>query len=322
MLHTALKGHTPLTLLLIAAAAAAALLALVIARRAGRRTVRRAASGAVLCCILVLATGLAVLPVGSDEPRTAGDARYEAASRALTTAFGDRYGIVDVRQEPGSGELTITLNTGVATLSWPDAENFNISLERTAEPGPDSFPVAGDGTPPASPDDAVAAAERYAGTHYPWALNETTRTVDAVGDGAQFGWLVSWRSVVDGVLMPLRLDVQINRAGRVSQLNVQQNPPPGSLPPHWSPGPAPTEGPRGAADPGAVHHRQGPAPRRRTARRPLAGGVDGGPLLSRRRCRGGRGRDHRRRDRRQRHVGRSRRERRRRGHLTGGPACT
>ncbi|MFJ8637032.1 hypothetical protein [Streptomyces sp. NPDC093568] len=45
-----------------------------------------------------------------------------------------------------------------------------------------------------------------------------------MGDNAEFGWITSWRYQSGGVLMPRSLDVQVNRAGRISQLNVQDGP--------------------------------------------------------------------------------------------------
>jgi hypothetical protein len=60
--------------------------------------------------------------------------------------------------------------------------------------------------------------------HYPWAEAATWHETQPVGSKAEFGWLTSWRFKERGVVMPRSLDVQINRAGRVSQLLVDFGP--------------------------------------------------------------------------------------------------
>ena len=45
-----------------------------------------------------------------------------------------------------------------------------------------------------------------------------------VGDHASSGWIVSWRRYRQAVLMPMRLDIEIDRAGRVSQLAARTLP--------------------------------------------------------------------------------------------------
>ncbi|MFJ3308567.1 hypothetical protein ACIPSA_37095 [Streptomyces sp. NPDC086549] len=60
--------------------------------------------------------------------------------------------------------------------------------------------------------------------HYPWAEAASRHETQPVGSKAEFGWLTSWRFKERGVVMPRSLDVQINRAGRVSQLLVDFGP--------------------------------------------------------------------------------------------------
>ncbi|MER5276210.1 VanZ family protein [Streptomyces sp. NPDC002809] len=191
-------------------------------------------------CALTVCTfvwNLAITPIAVDSTslQIAGGGEKDAARAALNEAFNDRYSPVNVQVQPGyeggSETLLIALPDGSATLSWPDKANFNVSLESSSVPGPGSFPVVDTAGDPKDSDDAYVIAQRYANEHYEWALKGSDYESYPVGDGAEFGWLVSWRKVEGGVLMPMRLDVQINRAGRVSQLNVQRGPLSVPLPP-------------------------------------------------------------------------------------------
>ncbi|MGZ2359947.1 VanZ family protein [Streptomyces sp. 372A] len=196
-----------------------------------------AISGGVILTVCAIVWNLVITPIAVDSTslQIAGGSEERAARTALTEAFGNRFSPVNVQVQPGynggPATLLIALPDGSATLSWPDKENFNASLESSSVPGPGSFPVGGTADKPKNADDAYAIARRYARSHYQWALEASDHESYPVGDGAEFGWLVSWRNIEDGVLMPMRLDVQINRVGRVSQLNVQHGPSSVPLPP-------------------------------------------------------------------------------------------
>ncbi|MGC5343517.1 VanZ family protein [Streptomyces sp. DT171] len=204
--------------------------------RAGRRSLVPAnqgikqilfvAGGTLLACGVVWKMCITPVAVDSTSLQIAGSKEETAARKAMTEAFGDRYDVVNVQVQPGYRDgpatLLIALKDGSATLSWPDPSHFNASLESSSAPGTGSYPVSSDHDQPNNKNDAFLIAKQYAAEKYPWALPNSTYQVSPVGEKAEFGWLVSWRHVVDGVLMPMRLDVQINRAGRVSQLNVQK----------------------------------------------------------------------------------------------------
>ncbi len=51
-----------------------------------------------------------------------------------------------------------------------------------------------------------------------------------MGDKAELGWITAWRWTHDNVLMPRMLDVQVDRSGRVSQIDVTLGPTRAKLP--------------------------------------------------------------------------------------------
>ncbi|MFD3657702.1 hypothetical protein [Streptomyces sp. NPDC058620] len=162
------------------------------------------------------------LALDSTSLQIAGGDEKAQAQQVLAAAFDDHFEIANVQlqsgQNGGSDMLLIALETGFAELSWPDKEQLTVSLENSSKPGPSSFPVTDSASPPSNADAALQIAERYAKERFPWGLEKSHVKSFPVGDKAEFGWMVSWRSRIDGVLMPMRLDVQINRAGHVSQL--------------------------------------------------------------------------------------------------------
>ncbi|MFQ6849713.1 VanZ family protein [Streptomyces sp. 35M1] len=188
-----------------------------------------------LVCAVVWKVWITPLALDSTSLQIAGGDEKEQARQVLAAAFDDHFDIANVQlqsgQNDGSDVLLITLETGFAELSWPDKEQLTVSLENSSKPGPGSFPVAGSPPAPRSADDALLIAKRYAQERFPWGLEDSHVKSFPVGDKAEFGWMVSWRSRIDGVLMPMRLDVQINRAGRVSQLLTRHAEGPVTLPP-------------------------------------------------------------------------------------------
>ncbi|WP_405589975.1 VanZ family protein [Streptomyces sp. NBC_01190] len=200
-----------------------------------RRTAQ--VSGVVLAVVAVLwASLITQIPVDATSLQLASGKEKAAAEKAIHEAFGNRYTIVNVQVQPGSNgaptQLLITLKDGFATLSWPDTTQLLASLESSTTVTQASFPVTGFTSAPRRPQDALPIASRYARDHFPWGLKNAQPRTYPVGDSAQFGWVVSWRRRdANGVLMPMRLDVQIDTGGRVSQLLVRHVDDPTSLPP-------------------------------------------------------------------------------------------
>jgi hypothetical protein len=160
----------------------------------------------------------------------------EAVEAAVKEAFGDRYRIGQLYEQPcvGAACTNIIFNLysrgegnsedfGNGSLSWPDKKHLNVQLENSDRPTALGYPVGGTKAP--STDAAASRiAKLYAQRQYPWATGATMSETSAVGTKAEFGWITSWRWTQGHVLMPRMLDVQVDRAGHVSQIDVTLGP--------------------------------------------------------------------------------------------------
>ncbi|GHD38667.1 VanZ family protein [Streptomyces galbus] len=159
-----------------------------------------------------------------------------AVETVVKEAFGDRYDVGQVYEQPcgdtsckhvifnlHSREAGRTDAFGNGSLSWPDKKHLNVQLEDSDHLTVMGYPVAGAKTP-STAQDAYGVAQAYAQQHYPWAEDATVRRTDAVGDKAPLGWITNWRWTRKGVLMPRMLDVQVDRSGHVSQIDVTLGP--------------------------------------------------------------------------------------------------
>ncbi|MFJ8982594.1 VanZ family protein [Streptomyces sp. NPDC102282] len=150
------------------------------------------------------------------------NAKQEAAVRdSVEKIFGDHYEVKNVdfaRGPAGSGTVMASFDEGFAELSWPDQRKFSASLDISDAGKPSGFPVSRTQKPPVDSVEAQAIATRFIQDRAVWSLNAKPRST-AVGAKAELGWMTSWRRHnSDGVLMPMRLDVQVDRTGRVTQL--------------------------------------------------------------------------------------------------------
>ncbi|MFD7121847.1 VanZ family protein [Streptomyces sp. NPDC059922] len=148
--------------------------------------------------------------------------QQNAAREAVENAFGDHYKIkaINFASGPdGSGTVVASFADGFAELSWPDRREFKASLDISNTGKPSGYPVGGSGKAPSDEQDSRKIARDYASAHAPWGLVGAEPLTVKVGSKAELGWMTSWRRRnADGVLMPMRLDVQVDRTGRVSQL--------------------------------------------------------------------------------------------------------
>ncbi|NBM17665.1 VanZ family protein [Streptomyces sp. GC420] len=153
-----------------------------------------------------------------------------AIEEAVRDAFGDHYEILDMQfaaGQSGAGTVMASFKEGFAELSWPDRRKFTASLDMSDTGQPSGFPVSGNSTVPANANDAEKIASLYARSHAAWGIKEAQTTASAVGSEAELGWMISWRRRdANGVLMPMRLDIQVDRTGRVSQLIMLDIPDP------------------------------------------------------------------------------------------------
>ncbi|UXY28917.1 VanZ family protein [Streptomyces sp. HUAS TT20] len=187
-----------------------------------------AAGALAVAGLTVFQTAITAYHVDGSSVRDANDDERQVAERVIREAFGDHYQVGALRVSPGldgyNGWMSIQMAGGFpAQLMWPGGRQLSVGFEDSDLPTRASFPVPGSATP----DDAQGAyliARTYMKAHYPWAEAATWHETRPVGDKAKSGWLMSWRFKERGVEMPRSLDVQINRAGRVSRLLVDFGP--------------------------------------------------------------------------------------------------
>lgn len=152
----------------------------------------------------------------------------QAVETAVSTAFGDYYPVKGVQYmaSPGTDRGTVVANlpVGFLQLTWPDRADVTASLDMSDRGAESGFPVPGVTTSPRTAAEARTIAGTYARRHYPWGTHGSTIEVSGVGDHATLGWLVSFRRRRAGVLMPMRLDIEVDRAGRISQLSAREAP--------------------------------------------------------------------------------------------------
>ncbi|MFV0131790.1 VanZ family protein [Streptomyces sp. HMX87] len=165
-----------------------------------------------------------------------------AVEAVVKEAFGDRYTVGQLYEQPcldteckniifnlhlrekGQSELF-----GNGSLSWPDKKHLNVLLEDSDRPTAMGYPVK-ETKASTTARQAHDIAQAYARRHYPWAKSATVQETDPVGEKAGLGWMTNWRWTHHDVLMPRMLDVQIDRAGRVSQIDVTLGPTSADIP--------------------------------------------------------------------------------------------
>ncbi|MEV5730783.1 VanZ family protein [Streptomyces pharetrae] len=171
----------------------------------------------------------------------ASDKQRQAVKQAVEEAFGSHYGLGKVYEQPCVGRscsnliFTLVSRDGNkqafsdGSLSWPDKQHLNILLENSNVLSGMGYPVKGAAVP-RTEDEAFKVADTYMRQHYPWARAASRHITFAVGEKAELGWMTNWRFRHGGVLMPRMLDVQVDRAGRISQVDVRLGPTKMNLP--------------------------------------------------------------------------------------------
>ncbi|MFI2240006.1 VanZ family protein [Streptomyces chrestomyceticus] len=187
------------------------------------------------CAAVVWMAWITPTAIDATSLQMTGSKEQTAADKIIHQAFGDHYSIANVQLQSGTQDipdsLLIALDRGSAQVSWPDTSQLNVTFENSSVTTQNSFPIPGTTGKPHTGRDATAIAKRYAQQHYPDELRGAEVQVAPVGEKAELGWIVSWRRRSPaGVLMPMRLDVQINTAGRISQMLVNTTADPASLP--------------------------------------------------------------------------------------------
>lgn len=185
---------------------------------------------------------LAFTNVDGSSLADANSGQRQAVEAAVKEAFGDRYEIGKQYEQPcGDSPCTNIIFTllsreeghsadfGTGSLSWPDKKHLNVQLENSDRPTVMGYPV-GDAKAPSTDTAASRIARLYAQRQYPWAMDATMSETSPVGAKAELGWITNWRWTHNDVLMPRMLDVQVDRVGRVSQIDVTLGPTRAKLP--------------------------------------------------------------------------------------------
>ncbi|WP_327436430.1 VanZ family protein (plasmid) [Streptomyces sp. NBC_01201] len=194
-----------------------------------RKATRRAfiSAGAMACAIGVALYTLADLViVDRTESNLAATAEQKSAIDArLEDAFGGAYRAQNYSVTSGgndAGTITAIFENGMAELSWPDRRDFTVSLPPADIEAGRAFAVPGAQLRPSDKKKALLIAETYARRFAPWGLKDSKVNISRVDEEEDLGWLVYWRRWDGKVLLPMRLDLRIDSAGRVSDL-IERN---------------------------------------------------------------------------------------------------
>jgi hypothetical protein len=197
-----------------------------------------AVSAGVVAAIIG-AVGITFVPMYGTGLQFASSGQIKAAQQEMRKSFGDRYSVSRVQYQPpvgepeGAGNLLMVLDGGKGSAQLTRSKNpvLTVSFENSSKVTDESFPISGTSGNPTTAAGALVIATKYAQQYHPDSIRGARSSVAPVGKGAELGWMVSWRRVNgDGILMPMQLDVEINRAGRISQMVTADIPDPGDLP--------------------------------------------------------------------------------------------
>lgn len=196
---------------------------------ARRRDVRLASviAGAGAVALLAAALPTLLLTVSdTSDAHQADPAQRRAAAAAVREYFGDSAVLIKVQYTRGShgrpGRVEAATRSGQLVLDWPSREVRSGQLSAIDPDRPGAAPLA--------ETDARSAAADFAKTHFAWAPPADGTQVTAAGGPDSQAKLVSWRSRVDGVLMPMRLDVIVGGDRRILAFSAAATPPPPGLP--------------------------------------------------------------------------------------------
>ncbi|MEU6934814.1 VanZ family protein [Streptomyces sp. NPDC046374] len=183
---------------------------------------------------LALVWGVAIEPQVVDQTLGIGraNAAQEAAIRAVVDESFDGYykvSRVDFASGPdGTGTVMAQFaGGGSAELRWPGRDTFQAYLDMSSTGQPSGYPLPGAKASPVNEQQAQQVATAYAARHAVWGLRDSQPKTTKVDEKAELGWMTSWRRHdANGVLMPMRLDIQVNRAGLATQIIMTNIPDP------------------------------------------------------------------------------------------------
>ncbi|MBB4680621.1 hypothetical protein [Crossiella cryophila] len=174
---------------------------------------------ATLTAVLVRPAVDEPLPEQASASREQEDLLRETARRFLGPDGGHQ--LREVRRADGQTLLIAALTTGTANrgivhLDWPSGE------VTAAEFTPPLTPAAALVDATAAKDIAIRRAQSY----FPWVLGAELRVTPVAGGD----FSASWRQRKDGVLLPLRADLLLDRNGGLVQFSTARTPTPDLCP--------------------------------------------------------------------------------------------
>lgn len=195
-----------------------------------KQDVSRAAVTLMVSAVVVLIIGsMTVTTVLTDvsELTRASSPQQEKARKMVNEIYGEGAKISSIQHMKGEGgqvdQTLVTLEDGF--LNFTDSGNFVTgSTLAKSLPGIENQQLKSD-------DDAIQQAESFVRSRFPWALDGSQPMVDPTvpGTGQK---TVGWRKRVEGVLMPMRMDVVVEPNGRISAFTGRNEPGPTTPPAH------------------------------------------------------------------------------------------
>lgn len=158
-------------------------------------------------------------------------AQRQAVAKAVQKSLGRDYSIGTISfitDDGENGSVLASLNSshgegaGAAELSWPNEEQFTVNLIPSQVESGHALTVPGATGQANTAQQALSIATAYAERHASWALIDSKATVTALDDEENIGWMISWRRWSGPVLMPMRLDIQVEPSGRITDLILRE----------------------------------------------------------------------------------------------------
>ncbi|MFD5426911.1 VanZ family protein [Streptomyces sp. NPDC127084] len=184
--------------------------------------------GAAGGAVIFLVASLVVTPVvAGSELVTAGSTDKETAERVVHQVFGSQSEITSVQTVAGQhgqpDQTLVSLKDGTLAFT-AGAEFITGSTLATSLPGVTNKPLKRDA-------DATTQATAFVRSRFPWALRGSKAVARPASAGSAQR-IVAWRAYVDGVLMPMRMDVIVERDGRISSFTGRNESAPATPPAH------------------------------------------------------------------------------------------
>lgn len=180
--------------------------------------------------ILVLVIGsMSVTPVLTEvsELTRASSGQEDQAKKMVKRIYGNQAKISSIQYMKGEGgqtdQILVTLEDGFVNFTTTEDFVTGSTLAKSL-PGVQNRQVETD-------DEATRQAASFVESRFPWALKASKPMVDPTVEGTGQK-TVGWRQRVEGVLMPMRMDVVVEPNGRISAFTGRNEKGPSAPPAH------------------------------------------------------------------------------------------